>query len=178
LFQQVRALADTDPLTELLNRRRFSELAEVEFARAKRYSNPIAVIMLDIDHFKQVNDTYGHGVGDQVLKAIAERLRAVRVSDILARYGGEELVALCPETSAEEAERLAERLCLALRERDIETTEGPIPITASIGVATLERGVENLDALIDRADQALYAAKSAGRNCVRVYGRNADVSGP
>ncbi len=79
--------------------------------------------MIDIDHFKQVNDTYGHGVGDQVLKAIAERLRAVRVSDLLARYGGEELVALCPETNAQEAERLAERLRLALRERDIDTTE-------------------------------------------------------
>jgi GGDEF domain-containing protein len=91
LFKQVRAMADTDPLTGLLNRRRFSELAEVELTRAKRYSKPIAVIMLDIDHFKQVNDAYGHGVGDQVLKAIAERLRAVRVSDILARYGGEEL---------------------------------------------------------------------------------------
>ncbi|SDW56965.1 diguanylate cyclase [Thiocapsa roseopersicina] len=178
LFQQVRALADTDPLTELLNRRRFSELAEVEFDRAKRYSNPIAVIMIDIDHFKQVNDTYGHGVGDQVLKAIAERLRAVRVSDLLARYGGEELVALCPETNAQEAERLAERLRLALLERDIETTEGPIPITASLGVATRERGVENLGALVDRADQALYAAKSAGRNCVRVYGRDAAPSEP
>lgn len=178
LFQQVRVLADTDPLTELLNRRRFSELAEVEFARAKLHSNPIAVIMLDIDHFKQVNDTYGHGVGDQVLKAIAERLRAVRVSDILARYGGEELVALCPETRAREAERLAERLRRALCEHDIETTEGPIPITASIGVATLEGGVENLDDLVHRADQALYAAKSAGRNCVRVYGRAADVSEP
>jgi GAF domain-containing protein len=85
LFEQVRDLADTDPLTELLNPRRFSELAESEFVRAKRYSNPIAVIMIDIDHFKRVNDTYGHSVGDQVLKAIAERLRAVRVSDILAR---------------------------------------------------------------------------------------------
>ncbi|HSO82908.1 diguanylate cyclase [Thiocapsa sp.] len=176
LFQQVRVLADTDPLTELLNRRRFSELAEVEFARAKRYSTPIAVIMLDIDHFKQVNDTYGHAVGDQVLKAISERLRAVRVSDILARYGGEELVALCPETNAREAERFAERLRLALQQHAVETTEGPLQIPASIGVAMLEGGVENLDALIDRADQALYAAKSAGRNCVRVYGRDPDES--
>ncbi|UHD14263.1 diguanylate cyclase [Thiocapsa bogorovii] len=175
LFEQVRALADTDPLTELLNRRRFSELAEAEFARAKRFSNPIAVIMLDIDHFKRVNDTYGHGVGDQVLKAIAERLRVVRVSDILARYGGEELVALCPETNAQEAERLAERLRMALREHAIETTEGPIPITASIGVATLEDDVDHLDDLVDRADQALYAAKTAGRDCVRVYGRNAHI---
>jgi diguanylate cyclase (GGDEF)-like protein len=132
--------------------------------------------MLDIDHFKQVNDSYGHGVGDQVLKAIVERLRVVRVSDILARYGGEELVALCPETNAQEAERLAERLCLALRERDIETTDGPISITASIGVATLEGDVENLDVLIDRADQALYIAKSAGRNRVQVYGRDPDES--
>ncbi|WP_050799570.1 GGDEF domain-containing protein [Thiocapsa marina] len=178
LFEQVRALADMDPLTELLNRRRFSELAEIEFARAKRYSKPIAVIMLDIDHFKRVNDTYGHGVGDQVLKAIAERLRAVRVSDILARYGGEELVALCPETSAREAERLAERLRLALRGSAIDTTEGAIPMTASIGVAVLEDGVDHLDALVDRADQALYAAKSAGRDCVRVYGSGADVSEP
>jgi len=87
-------------------------------------------------------------------------------------------VALCPETNAREAERFAERLRLALHENAIETTEGPLPMTASIGVATLERGVENLDALIDRADQALYAAKSAGRNCVRVYGRAADVSEP
>jgi diguanylate cyclase (GGDEF)-like protein len=85
-------------------------------------------------------------------------------------------VALCPETNAQEAERLAERLRMALREHDIETTEGPIPITASIGVATLEDDVDHLDDLVDRADQALYAAKSAGRDCVRVYGRNADVS--
>jgi diguanylate cyclase (GGDEF)-like protein len=175
LFQQVQVLADTDPLTELLNRRRFTELADVEFVRAERTASPLTLFMFDIDHFKPVKGIYGHAVGDQVLKGVAERVRKICVSDILARYGGEELVALCPGTGAQEARRIAERLHQALCSNPIETTEGPIAITASIGVATVERGVRDLDALIDRADQALHAAKAAGSNRVQVYGRDGEV---
>jgi diguanylate cyclase (GGDEF)-like protein len=169
LLQQVRVLADTDPLTGLYNRRRFSQLAESEFACAKRYRNPASVIMLDIDHFKQVNDTYSHAAGDQVLEAVAERLRDLRVSDIVARYGGEQLIALCPRTGPHEAMQLAERLRRVLREPPVETTEGLVSITASIGVATVDSSVRDLDDLIDRADRALYAAKSAGRDRVVFY---------
>lgn len=169
LFQQVRSLADTDALTKLHNRRRFIELAEAELARAKRYHLPIALIMLDLDGFKAINDTHGHAVGDQVLEQVALRLRGVRGSDILARYGGEEFIALCPSIDLERAGRLAERLRATLSERPIETSAGAIRVTASLGVAVIDRRLTDLDQFIDRADQALYQAKAAGRNRVSMY---------
>ncbi|WP_200389222.1 diguanylate cyclase [Thiocapsa imhoffii] len=177
LLQQVRILADTDPLTNLYNRRRFSTLAEAAFHEAKQHGFVVSVIMLDLDHFKRVNDTHGHAVGDQVLVEFARRLRDLSIPGILARYGGEEFIALCPRTDAEAAARLAARMLQALAERPIETTAGPLTMTASLGVARLADEVRTLDALIHRADIAMYLAKSAGRARVAVYAAGEEREG-
>jgi diguanylate cyclase (GGDEF)-like protein len=171
LSEQLRVLANTDPLTGLYNRRHFLQLAETEFAAAKRYRAPASLIMLDIDHFKQLNETFGRAAGDQVLAKVAGRLGALRVSDIAARYGGEKLVALCPGTGKQAAVKLAERLCRGFREPPIETSAGPVSMTVSIGIATIDSSVRDLDELIDRAGHALDAAKSAGRDRVSVFTR-------
>jgi diguanylate cyclase (GGDEF)-like protein/PAS domain S-box-containing protein len=167
LFSEVQELATTDPLTGLWNRRHFFDLTERECLRARRYRHPFSVVMLDIDHFKQVNDTYGHAVGDQVLKqAAAQCRRVLRKVDIVARYGGEEMIMMLPETSLEGAHMLAERVRNDL-ETPIETECGPLAITASLGVACHYPGDRiTLEQLIDRADQCLYAAKQGGRNRV------------
>lgn len=161
-------LASTDPLTGLLNRRRFLELAQAEQARAQRYGRPVAVLLVDLDHFKRVNDTHGHRMGDAVLRTAADVLTASRrTSDLAARFGGEELVLLLPETDLKGAVGLAERLRLALAGAQTGLDGIDVRITASIGVAALRPG-ESLDSLLHRADQALYSAKRAGRDRVMV----------
>lgn len=170
LFQKMRLMADTDPLTKLHNRRRFTELAELEFRRAVRYGDPLSVIFIDIDHFKHVNDIFGHSVGDQVLEHVAARLRQVRASDLVARYGGEEFVVVSSATGLEDAGALGERLRQIVGEQPIETLEGAVSVTISVGVATFEPGVTALSELIQRADHALYQAKAGGRNRVCVSG--------
>lgn len=161
-------LASTDPLTGLLNRRRFLELAQAEQARAQRYGRPVAVLLVDLDHFKRVNDTHGHRMGDAVLRTAADVLTASRrTSDLAARFGGEELVLLLPETDLKGAVGLAERLRLALAGAQTRLDGADVRITASIGVASLRAG-ESLDSLLHRADQALYSAKRAGRDRVMV----------
>ena len=168
LFSEVQQLASTDGLTGLNNRRHFVELAKREFGRARRYQRPLAAIMMDIDHFKQVNDTYGHAAGDQVLRVIAERCRkAVRDIDILGRYGGEEFVVLLLETDLDGACHVAERLHTAIISQPIHTGEGlELYVTASLGVAQKDENTISLEMLIARADQALYVAKHKGRNRV------------
>ncbi len=177
LFAQIQHLAITDSLTGIHNRRHFFAIAEREFQRASRYDHPFSIIMLDIDQFKQVNDTHGHRIGDQVLVAVAKRCgETLRAADVLARYGGEEFVIMLPETSLEHAKSTAERLRSQIAEEPIETTVGSVSITISAGVAERRIGspvsadpANSIDALIDQADQALYNAKQSGRNRVSTY---------
>jgi diguanylate cyclase (GGDEF)-like protein len=169
LFEEVQQLAVTDELTGLHNRRSFFEMAGHEFERARRYGRPLSALMLDIDHFKRVNDTYGHAVGDQVLRALARRCREhLREIDLLGRYGGEEFAVLLPESDANSARNAAERLRRCVAEAPMDTTRGPLAITISLGAAALTEACPDLAALLDRADAALYAAKKAGRNRVEI----------
>ena len=141
------------------------ELAQREFRRARRHRRPLTAIMLDIDHFKKVNDTYGHAVGDQVLQIIAARCReTVREIDILGRYGGEEFVVLLLETDIDGTCVMAERLRQCVAEPPISTDGGPLVITISLGIAILDKECTDLDNLLRRADQALYVSKRNGRN--------------
>ena len=170
LFSEVQQLASTDGLTGLHNRRHFMELAKREFGRARRYQRPLTAIMMDIDHFKQVNDTYGHAVGDQALKIVADRCRkTVRDIDILGRYGGDEFAALLLETDLDGARIVAERLRRCVVEPPIVIGSGNPVITVSVGVAILDKTCTALDTLLVRADQALYVAKQAGRNQMSIW---------
>ncbi|QGU31988.1 sensor domain-containing diguanylate cyclase [Thermochromatium tepidum] len=171
LEEGLRQLTRLDPLTQLFNRRYFFTLAEQEYQRFRRYHRPMALCMVDIDHFKSVNDRYGHLVGDTVLCAVAQTLHDnLRQVDILARYGGEEFVILLPETDLQTACASAERLRLAVAERRIETASGPIAVTLSLGVVAIDNGRSmTLEQLLDTADQMLYRAKQAGRNRVEAW---------
>jgi len=163
-------MATTDPLTGVLNRRAFSDQAQREVSRAFRYHRSLTVILLDIDHFKQINDTYGHLYGDKVLVRTAELINTcLRSIDSHSRHGGEEFLVLLPETTEDEALLLAERLRVTLESASLETENGSIHITASFGVASWESGEHNLQSAINRADKALYKAKHTGRNRVVVY---------
>jgi diguanylate cyclase (GGDEF)-like protein len=167
LYAELQLQSITDSLTGLSNRRNLFALAEREFQRAARFGRPLSAIMLDIDHFKRVNDTHGHAAGDQALAEVARRLRAsVRNIDIVGRYGGEEFVLLLPETELAGAGLLAERLRLAIAAAPVTTVAGPVPLTVSLGVAANRPAVADVAALINNADTALYAAKEAGRNRV------------
>jgi diguanylate cyclase (GGDEF)-like protein len=171
LYAEVQQLAITDDLTGLYNRRGFFELGRHEVERACRFRRPLAAIMLDLDHLKEVNDTYSHVVGDQVLVGVAACCRQeLREVDLLGRCGGDEFVALLPECDLADVKRVAERLRQRIAQTAIETDRGPVTITASLGVAGFDEGCADLEALLSRADQALlYAAKRAGRNQVSVW---------
>jgi diguanylate cyclase (GGDEF)-like protein len=169
LFQEVQSLALTDPLTGLNNRRHLFELGRVEFSRAERMKRPFSCMMLDIDHFKKVNDDYGHQIGDEVLQEFARFcLASVREVDLLGRYGGEEFIILLPETSRDISVHVAERLRTRIAEHPIKTSSGDLEVTISIGVATKDEQTTNLESLIARADQALYISKHKGRNRVSI----------
>ena len=168
--QTIGQLATRDPLTELCNRRAFINLAGQEMARARRNGHPIGVLMVDIDHFKHLNDEHGHAIGDLVLKEIANVLRThLREPDIPCRWGGEEFVILLPDTGPEEALKIAERARQAIDQTTIEVDGSSLHVTVTIGVAALE---EDLDRAIDAADQAMYAGKAAGRNRVMLERRS------
>jgi diguanylate cyclase (GGDEF)-like protein/putative nucleotidyltransferase with HDIG domain len=163
------ALASTDPLTGLLNHRTFVEYLENEVGRARRYGHPLSLLFFDGDRFKRVNDSYGHVIGDQVLRELGERTRtALRAGDTLGRYGGEEFVVLLPETDQEEALAVAERIRLAVATFPLAGTlvEGGIRATISIGVASYPRDGQTCAEVIEQADQAMYWAKRLGRNQV------------
>lgn len=164
-------LATTDPLTGLFNRRHFYFLAEREFNRTVRYHHSLSLIMMDIDHFKTVNDEHGHLVGDRVLVEIADRIReGLRSSDVPARYGGEEFVIILPNTGLEQAHQVANRIWSAIVKKPISTKKTDIYISASLGVAHMSSGeAETIETLLDWADQALYQAKETGRNQVLLY---------
>jgi len=163
----LKRLASTDALTGAVNRREFIERGSAELARAARSRRPTTLLVLDLDHFKSVNDRYGHPGGDAVLKALVAMLkRETRVSDIVARLGGEEFAVLLPETSLEAALPVAERIRSALEARGIAHGETAIHATVSIGVAQSTVTIGDLEALVAAADVALYAAKTGGRNRV------------
>ncbi len=167
--QQLETLSRTDGLTGLLNRRHFDERLEAEFTRSLRYHAPLSCLLLDIDHYNNVNDSHGHPFGDVVIQRVSAVTRQVlRDVDVLARYGGEELVALLPETSLEEAQRAAERVRAGIEALEL-TAPGKVAMTctASVGVSTFPSpGVDSPHALIRLADQGLYHAKQSGRNRV------------
>jgi len=168
LFSQLRQRATTDELTGLDNRRHFFDIGNREFATARRYGGELAAIMLDIDHFKRINDEYGHAVGDDVIRVVGLRLReAVRDVDIVGRYGGEEFGVVLPKTGGAAA-GTARRILETISSAPVETGAGAMEITVSAGVAVLSPGDRDLNALLYRADRALYDAKAAGRNCVVV----------
>jgi len=169
-LERERVLARTDGLTELINRRHFLELAEHEFAVARRYGLPLAVVLFDIDGFKNINDSLGHLAGDEILQAVARRAsRELRSADLLARYGGEEFIVLAPESTAQSAVVLAERIRKAVAEEGIDTTAGTAAVTVSAGVGEVRSNSDTLADLVRRADRALYDAKGAGRNCTIVH---------
>ena len=166
--QELEVLAERDTLTGLYNRRKFMALAAQELGRTDRVPSGLCVMMVDLDFFKQVNDQYGHPVGDQVLQQVAARLLAcVRNTDTVARMGGEEFIVLMPNTQRAGALALAEKLRAALRERPLQLAERTVPITASFGVTGLDAQQRaSMDALYAAADEALYVAKKQGRDCV------------
>jgi two-component system cell cycle response regulator len=169
LVEESQRLATVDALTGLLNRRAFMGAAHRELARAERQGTPLSLVLFDVDHFKQINDQRGHATGDRVLEAVGRMLGAtMRRYDVCARWGGEEFVALLPGTDRAGAETVAERTRAAVAGLWVEDAQGTaVPVTASFGVATrLAR--ESIEEFVDRADKAMYAAKAAGRNCVRL----------
>ena len=169
LRAEAHHLANTDLLTETFNRRRWIELAERELRRAATTGAPVALLLLDVDHFKQVNDAHGHSLGDAVLKAVAEACRdALRPRDSLARWGGEEFVVLLPETIVDHGAGAAERIRAAVTARIVRDLG--LQITICVGVAGEPAAATgyDLDRLVHLADRAMYAAKQAGRNQVRV----------
>ncbi|MDX9859504.1 MAG: diguanylate cyclase [Rhodospirillales bacterium] len=170
-IEKIREMAVTDELTGLFNRRHFFERLKVEMNRAKRYGHPLSCVILDLDHFKRVNDTHGHPAGDSVLRSVAQVLQSnCRSADVLARYGGEEFVGILPETTIEGAASMAEKVRMAIESMAVAVADGQdVRITASFGVAgvTQSDGAEiDEDELTRLADQALYRAKTTGRNRV------------
>lgn len=169
--QELERLATTDALTGLANRRHFMLLAEQELSRAKRYGSELAVLMFDVDHFKAINDTYGHATGDGVLHTLGQLCRqSIRDIDVIGRLGGEEFALVLPETSQDQAVHAAKRLCQMVAAAEIPLQHGvPLRFTISVGVIALSDSHANLDTLLARADQAMYDAKRDGRNQARVY---------
>lgn len=173
--EELQRLASTDSLTGISNRRYFLQRAQVELLRSERYGLRLALLMLDIDRFKNVNDTFGHGMGDAVLKAVVGACnQSLRQVDILGRLGGEEFAALLPQTDQAGALAIAERMRRAVAAVEIPAKEGTIRVTISLGLAELRRG-EDLDALMRRADAALYQAKDEGRDRVCVCATREDA---
>ena len=179
LFYEVKQLAYTDELTGLYNRRGVTEVGRREFERSNRYDHKLSIVMLDIDHFKLVNDTFGHSVGDRVLELIGERFRmGLRWSDIVGRYGGEEFLILLPEADLTGALVVAERLRTLISGEPYRLEEGELNLTVSLGVAMMDSSLTDLEALIKRADNALYLAKQAGRDRVMALNGNPHQNEP
>jgi diguanylate cyclase (GGDEF)-like protein len=170
MHQQLAAAARTDPKTGLLNATAWQRQADGEVTRALRSATPLSLLLVDVDHFKRVNDSHGHLMGDEVLRALAAELRhQVRESDVVGRFGGEEFTVLLPRTDAAGACRIAERLRSSAGGLSVSAVDARISVTVSIGVAVLGQHGRDLFELLAAADVALYRAKDAGRNQVRLY---------
>jgi diguanylate cyclase (GGDEF)-like protein len=179
-FEQIKTLSIRDPLTGLYNRRYLNEIMVGELDRASRLRQPLSAIVIDVDHFKSINDRFGHVVGDQVLRGIAQVLgRHVRAYDTVTRLGGEEFVILMAQTGEDEAAAMAERIRGEVAKERLLPDDGAA--TCSFGINTLSRDegcAPTPEEFIHRADLALYEAKRGGRNCVRVFGASVGMSGP
>ncbi|HET7543202.1 MAG TPA: GGDEF domain-containing protein [Polyangiaceae bacterium] len=168
LHEQIFANVSTDELTGLRSKRHLTDELGREFSRARRYNRNFSLLMIDIDHFKAVNDQHGHQVGDITLRAVASQvLSCLHADDLAARYGGEEFVVLLLETKLEDAVAVAERIRQAVAQLTVSFRDLRLQVTVSIGVAEFSHSDENEIRLFERADQRLYAAKQAGRNAVR-----------
>ena len=163
--------ATIDGLTGLYNRKYFFDLASAEFERTRRYEHPLSLIILDIDYFKDINDTYGHSFGDEVLKVVAHRCKTiVRNVDIIARFGGDEFIILLPETGLDDARLAAEKIRKTIGSQPvIIDNKTEVYLTISLGISSAGERIENIDGLFKKADQALYLAKEEGRNNVRTF---------
>ncbi|HMK57113.1 MAG TPA: diguanylate cyclase [Dissulfurispiraceae bacterium] len=179
-MKEFEKLLVRDYLTGIYNRKFFMERFVEELAWAARYQEPLSFIILDIDHFKKINDTYGHSCGDEVLRQLSKTLTStLRAHDIVARYGGEEFVVLLSNTGAEESLTVAEKLRITVQESDFFCQENSVklPVTVSIGVASTDSGFDlNPDNMIVKADHALYEAKAAGRNRVISFSEKGSMS--
>jgi diguanylate cyclase (GGDEF)-like protein len=161
--EEIHLLATTDSLTGIANRREFTSILEREVVRVQRYGKPLSLTMYDLDNFKRVNDTFGHGVGDAVLQAVTRLVKeSIRGADVVARWGGEEFMVLMPETDLQAAGKASEKLRLAIAAHNFDTVRN---LTTSFGVAAFEPQ-DDLNSLLKRADDALYLAKAKGRNRV------------
>jgi diguanylate cyclase (GGDEF)-like protein len=166
---ELSVLATQDVLTGLWNRRRILEQVDAELVRAKREDRPMSIAMIDIDHFKKINDTHGHPIGDAVIREVAARLRsALRDYDAIGRFGGEEFMVLLPGCAEEAGMLAATRVLQSVSRSPIETAAGPLPVRVSIGVSFTDYNYCDAETLIQRADDALYRSKTAGRNRVSV----------
>lgn len=169
---ELERLAALDPLTEVYNRRTLDHIIPQAIAQARRFEEPLAVALLDVDRFKLINDTYGHLVGDQVLQGIVATLQqTVRTEDTIGRFGGEEFIIVLPRADVHAAQEVAERVCHTIAQTPIVVDGHTLTVTISIGVAVLSAVEDDAASLIQRADQALYAAKAAGRDRVVVAGQ-------
>ncbi|MCZ2127204.1 MAG: diguanylate cyclase [Anaerolineales bacterium] len=169
LFDSIQQIADADPLTGILNRRRFYALAERHFERTRSHNIPLSMIMLDIDDFKMFNDRFGHQTGDAVLLLVTETCKAaLRADDVFGRLGGEEFAVALPATKLDDALEIASRLREAIAKAKLPQSDIPA-ITVSVGVADCNQNCKSLEEMLDRADQAMYASKNLGRNQVRAW---------
>ena len=176
LFREVKDNSVKDALTGCFTRGHSLDMIDAELRRARRSQTPVSMIMFDLDHFKDVNDRYGHLCGDAVLNAVGKRMKEVlRGSDLKCRYGGEEFLVLLPETPLHGARRVAETLRREIAERPVPWAGEGLTVTASFGLAQTMPGEVNVQAVIARADQALYRAKDDGRNCVRIAAETATL---
>lgn len=167
LVEELERLANTDSLTGICNRRYLLMIAEQEIKRSQRYNFSFTVLLLDIDHFKKINDTYGHNIGDKVIIFMTQTvINNLRQPDCFGRFGGEEFVILLPDTDIDEGVIVAERIRHNIHHQSISVENQQVSITVSIGVASYNLGDQTIDAIIHRADQALYQAKNQGRNRV------------
>ncbi len=168
LYGNLGSAAHTDVLTQIYNKRYLMEALEAEFKRARVLHTDFSIIFFDLDHFKKINDNYGHDAGDYVLKEISQLIRKshLRPKDLFARYGGEEFVILLANTPGKTAEDIAERIRLGIETHPFIYEGKRLPVTSSLGVSELQAGIESSQTLLKKADQALYAAKNGGRNQV------------
>jgi diguanylate cyclase (GGDEF)-like protein len=165
VLTQADEVSSTDPLTFLPNRRKIIVELQEEVIRSNRYGTPLSISILDIDHFKKVNDTYGHTTGDETLRSVAAKLKDhIRQPDTIGRYGGEEFLIVLPNSEVKAAAEQASRLCQQIRTTQIKANNNVLSVTISIGIAQFRVGDENWEGFLHRADEALYRAKGNGRD--------------